>query len=508
MLMSDDDRDSGVWEAQHQRHIDLPPMALETEAAVLAFAMVDVENARRAVAALTPDHFASGQHQQIFQALSYLLAAGYTPTPPQVIDRITAIGRIGQVPRQFIADVVRWASVEGPIDSSLAQLDDLHRRRKFIRFCQESTAHGYIGETPITELLDTAQKAVVELASSSFRQALPTMTGPELAEELPELPWLVPALGIAPGAPVIVAGYGYSRKTMALQAMAVSVASGKPLWGVYQVRQGPVLHLDYEQGRRLTQERYQRLARGMGVCLAELPLQAACLPSMYLDGPGAEAMLVRACQGQALVIIDSLRAACPSADENSSDVRQHLDVLGRVSEKTGAVVVMVHHAKKPSKDEPEGAKFSIRGSASLFDACSGVFCFGGAKGEPTVVQHEKERNRGQTVEDFGINAEDVDNPVTGEANWGLRVVHLEAEQMAAIEPESDARADAAKAQRFAIACDRIISFLSTNPGASKRGVREQTVGAKDTVDAALEHLVRTGKVIDRGNKKGGLFYVE
>ena len=214
--------------------------------------------------------------------------------------------------------------------------------------------------------------------------------------------------------------------------MALAVATGGRAWGVFTCRQGPVLHLDYEQGRYLTQERYQRLARGRGRTLADVApdaLRVACLPPVYLDRDEGADGLARIFEGRALVLVDSLRAAAPSADENSSEIRRHLDVLTRAAEQTGATVVVIHHARKPSKEHEGGAKFAVRGSSALFDASASVFLFEGVKGEPTKVHHEKDRIRGDCRQTFGLAIEDVAGP-GGELRWGLRVVHMEPEQIA------------------------------------------------------------------------------
>lgn len=118
----------------------------------------------------------------------------------------------------------------------------------------------------------------------------------EIARPLPSLSYLVPSLGIASGAPVLVAGYGFSGKTVSLQSFALSIASGRPLWGVYGVRQGRVRHFDFEQGSRVTHERYQRLSRGMGIDLAGLAdrLTLAVNPTAYLDDDDAADAYARA----------------------------------------------------------------------------------------------------------------------------------------------------------------------------------------------------------------------
>lgn len=252
----------------------------------------------------------------------------------------------------------------------------------------------------------------------------------DLTGTLPPISWVCESLRLAPGACTMVAGYGYSRKTMALQSLGLSVAAGKSIWGVWSCRKGPFLHIDYEQGRRLTQERYQRLARGMGFELGDLAkgqLRAAVLPRVYLDSEESFDGLARLSEGCTLVLVDSLRAAFPSVDENSSEVRNYLDMLMRVSEKTGAAFVVIHHARKPSQASPNVDRYSIRGAGALYDACQSTFLFSGEKNEPTKVAHEKERVIGQTLEDFGLSSEDVPSP--SNPRHGLLVRHLEVEQM-------------------------------------------------------------------------------
>src|SRR5690606_11381173 len=124
-------------------------------------------------------------------------------------------------------------------------------------------------------------------------------------------------------------------------------------------------------------------------------------------------------EGFSLCIIDSLRAAAPSIDENSSDVRRVLDVLNRVSEKTGCTCLVIHHARKPSKDSSGGARMAIRGSGAIYDACSSVLVFDGQKGLPTTVSHEKARNSGILADDFDLVIDDVE--MGGEPRAGLLV---------------------------------------------------------------------------------------
>ena len=278
-----------------------------------------------------------------------------------------------------------------------------------------------------------------------------------LATPLPPIPWLCEPIRMAPGAVSLVAGYGYSRKTMAMQSLLLSVATGRPVWGLYSCRKGRGVHLDYEQGKRITTERYQRLARGQGVELADLDdevIRVACMPRVYLETQEAIDSLLPIVDGAAFVLVDSLRAAFPHADENSSDVRSYLDALNHLSERTGACIAVIHHARKPNATNGGTATHAIRGSSALFDACQSVYVFEGEKDTPTTVHHQKDRVMGSTVPQFGLTSEDVAGPTGG--RWGLAVRHLESEQITqAEESRSRARED------FAIEkmCERIISFF-------------------------------------------------
>lgn len=317
-----------------------------------------------------------------------------------------------------------------------------------------------------------------------------------LAEPLPPIPWLCEPIRLAPGAVSLVAGYGYSRKTMALQSLALSIATGRSVWGLYSCRRGRVVHLDYEQGKRLTQERYQRLARGIGSELGELDddaLRVACLPRVYLETQDAVDSLLPVVDGAALVIVDSLRAAFPHADENSSEVRTYLDALSHLSERTGACIVVIHHARKPNAANGGTATHAIRGSSALFDACQSVYVFEGEKDTPTTVHHQKDRIAGSTVADFGLASEDV-HGVTG-SRWGLRVVHLEVAQVeAAAESKANARAFAA----VDAMAQKIVMFIAERGEmwrGAKRTIFDLIGGREETFRRAWARLEEAGVVV-------------
>lgn len=319
---------------------------------------------------------------------------------------------------------------------------------------------------------------------------------------LPPVPYLVQRLDMCPGAPTLFAGYGFSGKTLAAQALALSVCTGRDVWSDFMVqRSGRVVHLDFEQGFRLTAERYQRLARARGFEREKLSglLHLAALPSLTLSHRDAREALLRACDGRALVIVDSLRACAPDVDENSSDARRVLDLLTSVSDKTGCVPLVIHHARKPREDGEGGAKVAIRGSSAIFDACSSVCVFSAKKGEPTIVQHEKARTSGTTEPDFALEVHDVE--IAGNARGGLDV------RAVAVESSEEKRGEAEQRRHREID-ELVFDFIAKNPGANTRTVRALEGVRATEKDDALARLELAGRVVVRPAGKARTYWAQ
>lgn len=303
---------------------------------------------------------------------------------------------------------------------------------------------------------------------------------------LPPMVYLVEALDLCAGAPGLWAGGGYSAKTVAAQSAAVAIASGQSVWGSFAARRGRVLHLDYEQGERLTRERYQRIASAMLVTPHDIGdrLALVSMPTVYLDQLTAEPRLVDLLRGFDVAFIDSLRAACPNLEENDSGARVVLDMLNRVSNATGCVVIVIHHARKPSKEAPGGSRASIRGSGAIFDACGSVLVFDGPKNEPVRVSHEKARNSGRTVDDFEITVSDVE--MDGNPRAGLQVI-------ASALASSSTTTEPSEAQRQLM--ERLVESLrSEGPAGSRTALVNRVQGKVQAKYAALDQLVLDGRI--------------
>lgn len=271
--------------------------------------------------------------------------------------------------------------------------------------------------------------------SSEIRPAAPRefqLLGPaEIFAPLPPTKYLIPELRLASSGIALLAGYGFSGKTLCAQSIAVAVAFNRRLWGQFAVGHGRVVHFDFEQGRHLTFARYQRLAAAEGLNPADLPdtLQVAALPSLHLDSSMGIDALRRACDGSKLIIIDSARAALPSAEENSSEVRAHLDAIGRVADEVGAAALIIHHARKPTEGSPAGGKYSIRGSSGFFDASSTVYTLEGTEDSGAILRHHKCRWSGILSQPASLRWVDIN--MGNDPKGGLKVDYIPPEQLAA-----------------------------------------------------------------------------
>lgn len=335
-------------------------------------------------------------------------------------------------------------------------------------------------------------KKVTELRP--WEKAFPMVSAEEMLAPVGSVDWLCQGLRLAPGFPTMVAGYGYSGKTLALQDAALSIASGKDVWGLFSCRRGKVIHLDYDQGKRTSIQRYQRIAFARGIDLGELVgggwLRLSSVPAAYLTDRNAEKLLVGMLRGHALCIIDSFTSGYPGVDEIDKRSAEHLYLLGRVSELTGCTIVVVHHARKDD-GATEDKKNLVRGSGALFGACSVVWVLFGARGKPVQWSCIKERHEGSEPDDFWVQFR---NEASGtDPRAGVRVVHLDKEQ---VTRSNDSDASQRRVREWAQFVERVLELVKVNPGSSGNKLYELAPKAtRQKFQAALRELSDTGRAV-------------
>jgi len=308
------------------------------------------------------------------------------------------------------------------------------------------------------------------------------------AEEPKNENLVVPQLGIGAGPPIGLFGQGYVGKTLMAMSLGMAVALGRPVWGRYACRQGVWVHFDYEQGRRETKKRVQRFAAGFGVGKEDLRdrLRVAVYPTVNLTTADALKHYVEAMAGASIATIDALKGITPGVEENSSAMRDYMRVLSVASEHTGCAVLLIHHAGKTDPKKPR--KEMGRGSSAIYDECQAVFVVTGDKQDDKRVTHEKDRELGETVPEFGLRFEDVlttdEVSLDDGPSGGLRVVVTRG-------PSSQQS-------------DRVLDYLSSIGGVfegSKTDLVQATGMNRSEFYRALAELEQVGRVRVEGRSQ-------
>jgi hypothetical protein len=367
------------------------------------------------------------------------------------------------------------------------------------------------------------QLYVVSPSGILVRPELTMLSAADMATTLLPIPWVCPRLKMVAGAVTIIGGAGFGGKTIAMQAMLLAVAAGLPTWGEFPTTTGRMVHVDYEQGRYLTQDRYQRLARAMGVSWAEIEARKAvgvcCLPDLRLCSEQAQDALMRAVDGATIALVDSFRAAFPSAKENDSDARRYLDMISRVSDKTRCAIVVIAHSKKAGDEKVANIRSSLRGTGALFDAAQCTYMLDGSPGKPTQVHHVKERMRGKLVDMFGLRVVDVphDHPHPSHATdcigdncpvceWGLRVEYVPGDVVAAAYEDdgSDISANVARIESLGI---RVLALLSHGEILTKSQIATYVGCSMTILTPTLTTLIQGGALRCEGTGPNATYCV-
>lgn len=490
----------------------VPPCDLNAEAGILSAVLCAFDRAEQSrlmgdlVQALpNQSSFYGPQHAVVWSAM----LASFADKRP--IDIITLNSLLSATGRLEKAGGVRYlAQLQDEIPATSYPLEyarvvaEHARVRRTIAALETAAALGY-GTSP-----DEAA-AYLSRVTASVRQAVGDVqsqdqwiTGAEIFAQLPPIPWVCQGLALGPGRPHTLVGFGYSGKTVAAQALALAVASGTHAWGRFPCRQGIVLHLDHEVGKRGTLRRYQRLAFALQIAPHHLEerLRILPLPRVRLSDPGAEEWYTKTCTGAALCIIDSLRACIGGdIDENDSTVRSYLDILLRVSEVTGCTFIVLHHAGKGRQEGDQ--REAGRGSSAIYDASGTVLKLDPEKhGEPHVTVSKVQATKmaaeasGGSLEPFWLRIADIASDDGADDRAGLSCAFVETFSAEAV--TSSALMNARK--------ETILEVLAARPdGLSKEQVRFLATGSKLITDQALLSLELERKVCRtrRLGKKGG-----
>jgi hypothetical protein len=460
---------------------ELPPHDLEAEKQVLGACLMRPELLRD-LDVTTADFFGEA-HRIVWRELQTLAAEGEPIDTLHLRARLVHVGKLAIVGDDYLVGLTDTIPVSPPIDI----LRKLSRQRALRALGGQVSAAGAAGDFTAADTAIRAAKSAVDEATRPKAPLIEWRSTMDVFQPLPPVAWRVRGLQMCPGRPSMLAGYGASAKTLSAQALALAVASGTPAWDFFETAPGRVRHLDYEQGWRATARRYQRLAYGHRIEPGSLGdrLHVAVFPQVFLDSPDAVDAYSKLCDGVTLVILDALRGATPTQDENDSRIRGCIDNLSRVSEKTGCMFLVIHHGRKTQVGGAGDHREGLRGSSGIFDACGCVFTIAAGKGpsEPRLVHQSKPpaEAEGGPVEDFLLRVEDVHGPM-GPAQ-GVRVLR-----------EPITKPDTIAANKAALDGHsyRLVEAVTRHPGKSREVVISMAGINKAIATTLLDELERSG----------------
>ncbi len=180
---------------------------------------------------------------------------------------------------------------------------------------------------------------------------------------------MMPSLNIVYGPPG-------SLKSMLLADACLCVALGC-LWldGLLDATQGiktqqmPVMWLDFDNGARRTDERFDALGRARNAP-ESTELAYVSMPTPWLDctNTGMVANLIDTIKdvGARFVVLDNLGVISGNADENTVEMVQVMQNLRMLAEYTGATVNVIHHQRKGNGNTSGSRQGdSLRGHSSI-----------------------------------------------------------------------------------------------------------------------------------------------
>ena len=193
---------------------------------------------------------------------------------------------------------------------------------------------------------------------------LPTRRPAELEDRPPERQWLVDGLW-GRQAVGIVGGEPKCGKSFLALDIAVAVAAGVPCLRRFPaVQPGPVLMFAAEDAGHIVRRRLQGIAAAAGAEFEALDIAVIDVPVLRLDHRPDRQRLVETVERHRprLLVLDPL-VRLHGVDENAAaEIAPILGFLRDVQRRSGAAVLLVHHARKSGSSRPGQA---LRGSSEL-----------------------------------------------------------------------------------------------------------------------------------------------
>lgn len=481
----------------------IPPHDLEAERAALGACLLDDEARADVLRILRPADFYRIGHQEIAAAIVALHDRGVRPDVVLLRDELVRTKRLdaagGEEVLHELATVPTAANAEHYARivrdrAGFREAASRHRRGYQAAMSPNGVSFAEYANTEANDFRDLAERATDTEAGPGGRR-LPAPLGilDLLEVEEPEHDWLFEGL-ISAGGNVLCAAYPKSFKTMFLLLVAVCLAAGKPLFGMFPapVRRRSGLILMEDQAHRI-RHRLARLCQGLGIALRDLDgwLHLWFRPKIQLlDKPlMAELGAYARDLDLDLLAIDSWSYVAEGDSNSSDDVGPQLQAFGDLRDhRPGLTTWLTHHAKKTAgQDTSELRIADIVRNSIHFSAWyeTGVLLERKAE-DSNLVTIRTDLRDGAPPPALAVDVLDefpADPPERPRSSGWLRMSAVAGDALTAVRNEAGKRL-----------APTVLDFIRENPGCSKRAVRGGVKGGNSDIDSALAHLKTSGEI--------------
>lgn len=264
----------------------------------------------------------------------------------------------------------------------------------------------------------------------------------EAYKERPPIEYAVSGLFSMPSLSIVYGAPG-TLKSMLLVDVAMCVAAGEPWLPPLPEKQdevtprstvqSPILWVDFDNGKRRTDERIEAAGRVRGLPEAT-PFHYVVMPYPWLDGGDPISVdYLRRCVdgiGARLVVIDNLGFVTGDIDENSAAMTQVLASFRRVAEGSEAAVILVHHQRKSTGFSGRAGE-NLRGHSSIEQSLDLALLIE-RKEHADTVELKSTKTRDVDVLPFGAMFTFAHKPGTSELAtmrfYGIPIVDLKSDK--------------------------------------------------------------------------------
>lgn len=223
-----------------------------------------------------------------------------------------------------------------------------------------------------------AEGTGLELISGTALQAM-KITAPPMVFD-PLLP--------AGGKGIFAGGPGIG-KTLLAEGIALDVSNGLDVVGRFATGMGPVIYFDAENPAQLVKARIAKIAAGKNAKLHNLYF---IFPKKKIDlgvrRRREDIIELAKRQNAKLLIFDSILCYASLRNENdNTEVRAFLELAAEISRESGAAILFIDHAPKPSAERmASGAPLLPRGAGAKLDWCDVCMTFAERKHESKFLR--------------------------------------------------------------------------------------------------------------------------